>query len=64
MSGWDKVFLAIAAAAALFLVSGCMALPSAMSAAGGWYTHDRIDKLEMGRVEALEKRVGELEEKE
>ena len=31
------------------------------SAAGGWWTHDRIDKLEENRVEALEERVRALE---
>ena len=47
---------------ALVLLPGCAALPPAVSAAGGWYTHDRIDRLETGRIEALEERVKEIEE--
>ena len=56
---------AIVSIAVTFLVlalSGCVALPPAVSAAGGWYTHDRIDRLETGRIEALEERVREIEE--
>ena len=47
---------------ALVLLPGCAALPPVVSAAGGWYTHDRIDRLEAGRIEALEERVREIEE--
>ena len=54
---------AVAAPVLLFLIlSGCVALPPAVSAAGGWYTHDRIDRLETGRIEALEERMREIEE--
>ena len=56
-------WLALAfAALILVLQSGCVALPPAVSAAGGWYTHDRIDRLEAGRIEALEERVKKMEE--
>ena len=48
----------------LGLLAGCVALPPVMSAAGGWYTHNRVDRLEDDRIEALEKRVSGLEEKE
>lgn len=43
------------------MLSGCVALPPVVSAAGGWYTHDRIDRLEEGRIERLEERVGKME---
>ncbi len=48
----------------LALLSGCAAVPPLTSAAGGWYTHDRIGRLEDGRVEELEKRVNGLEKRE
>ena len=44
----------------LSLLPGCVALPPVVGAAGGWYTHDRIDKLEVGRIEALERKMDEL----
>ena len=61
---WPIITAAVLSATTAVWLSGCVALPPVVSAAGGWYTHDRIDKLEVGRIEALEKRVGGLEEKD
>lgn len=49
---------------ALLSLAGCAVLPPIVSATGGWYTHDRIDRLETGRIEELEKRMGLMEERE
>ena len=38
----------------------CVAVAPLSSAVGGWYTHDRVDRLEEGRIEALERRVDGL----
>ena len=49
--------------AGVILLAGCAMAPPLTSAVGGWYTHDRIDRLEVGRIEKLEERVGKMEEK-
>ena len=49
--------------AGLVVLEGCVALPPVTSAFGGWYTHNRIDRLEVGRIEKLEERVGKMEER-
>lgn len=57
-------FLAGVAAAFIVLgavLGGCAAVAPLASAAGGWYTHDRIDYLEQDRVNGLEARVQRLE---
>lgn len=45
----------------VLLINGCVVVPSITSAAGGWYTHQKIDKLEDGKVEDLDARVTRME---
>ena len=57
----DRVWRTIVVIAVLTIFTpGCVAVAPLTSAVGGWYTHDRVDRLEEGRIEALERRVDGL----
>lgn len=57
-----KRLVLFATAFALWMsLIACAPVGYVASAASGFYTHDRIDRLEDHRIETLEVRVGELE---
>lgn len=59
MTYMDKTILVITALALLFL-NGCMAVPPLMSAAGGYYTHQRMGD-ETEKIDVLSQKIKDLE---